>query len=150
MMRGRAPTLVLGLLLIPLFGQSPAAPNLDIVITDAKGQAISGVRVELTGEQRTVKAADTDDLGHVSFSHLAPGHYGIRAKKAGFETVDKQNLELASSGLLLEVTMVAALTRSESIEVRGAVMEVEENTSLPNKLPPGTVRELPNRPATVA
>src|SRR6266540_1758868 len=128
MMRGRAPTLVLGLLLMPIFGQSPAAPNLDIVITDAKAHPISGVRVELTGEQRTIKTADTDDRGRVSFSQLAPGRYGIRAKKAGFETVDKQNLELASSGLLLEVTMVTALTHAESIEVRGAVMEVEENT----------------------
>src|SRR5437867_3904074 len=101
MMRGRAPTLVLGLLL-PLLGQPPAVPNLDIDITDAKAHPISGVRVELTGEQRTTKTADTDDRGHVSFSQLAPGRYSIRAKKAGFETLDKQNLELASSGLLLE------------------------------------------------
>src|SRR5712692_5229403 len=116
MMQVSAPSLLFGLLLWPLFGQPPAAPNLDIFIKDVNGHPISGVRVQLTAEQRMAEARETDDRGHVSFSHLSPGRQGIVATKAGFETVERNNFKLASSGLVLEITMVAPLTHAESIE----------------------------------
>src|SRR5205823_5731474 len=94
---------------------------------------------------------ETSADGRISFPSLEPGHYSVTAKKAGFETITQQAVDLAeTAGVALELTMVPGLARSDSVEVRGTVMEVEENASVPNRLPPKAAKELPSRPATVA
>jgi hypothetical protein len=144
-------SLLLGLLLLwPLAAQPTTPAKVDAVITDANGRPLSEVRVELTEEQRPVKAGETDELGRVSFAGLTPGLYGLTATKAGLQTFEKKDLEVAASGVALAVTMVAPLTRHDTVEVRGTVLAVEESASEPNRLPPGKAKELPNRPATVA
>ena len=144
-----ARTLLLCFVVLPAAAQIPAPAKLDVLIADSHGQAISGVLVELSSALRVVKTGETDALGHTSFAGLEPGSYALKAQKAGFETLEKQ-LEVAQPGLTAELTMVPPMARSESIEVRGTVMEVEENTSAPNRFPPKDAKELPSRPATVA
>jgi hypothetical protein len=138
-------------LLFPLFAQGPAVQSVEVVIVGEKSEPINGVKVELLSGQRVVQAGETDQQGHVTFAGLAPGSYAIVASKAGLEPLKRQDFELAGTrGVTMELTMVPTLTRAESIEVRGTVMEVEENASIPNKLPPSKAKELPSKPATVA
>ncbi len=125
--------------------------RLDVVVTDGERLPVIGVRLEANGDNGVSRAGETDELGRVGFLALRPGRYTVRASKPGFETITKENLEFESGGRLqLELTMIPSLTRSESVEVRGTVMEVEESASTPNTLPPKKARELPSRPATVA
>src|SRR4030088_1882474 len=137
---------------LPLFAQrtQPAAPEVEIVIRDVAGKPISGAGVKLSAGQTTVKSGETDDTGHVAFAGIEAGQYNLTAAKPGFETVERKKLDLTRGGTAGHLTMVPALTRSDSVEVRGTVMAVEGNASVPNTLPPKTAKELPNRPATVS
>jgi hypothetical protein len=121
----------------------------EVVVRDADGP-LKGVHVELSENQRAVKAGDTDELGQVSFSGVPPGRYGFTAAREGYQTYEQRDLELSGAGLALEVTMVRTLAHTDSVEVRGSVMEVDSETSVPNKLPPQNAKELPSRPATVS
>ena len=108
--------------------------------------------MELLSADHVIRSGEADEQGHVSFSRLGPGRYTITAAKDGFEKFRKAEIELGagSSGLTVELTMIAVQSRTESVEVRGTVMEVEESASTPNRLPPSTAKELPSRPSTVA
>jgi hypothetical protein len=136
----------------PLFAQrtQPAAPEVEIVIRDVVGKPISGAGVKLSTGQTTVKSGETDDTGHVAFAGVEAGQYNLTAAKPGFETVERKKLDLTRGGTVVDLTMIPTLTRSDSVEVRGTVMAVEDNASVPNTLPPKTAKELPNRPATVS
>ena len=139
-----------GLLLAPLFAQPPKL-KIEAIIKDSGGRPMSGVSVKLAIGARTVKEGETNETGYIAFSGLDTGRYSIAARKPGYETIEKQDLELAQAGgIALDLTMVPTLIRKDTVEVRGTVVEVEENASVPNKLPPHTARELPNRPTTVA
>jgi len=143
-------SLLVGLLVFTFVGLA-ASPKLDISVRDDAGNPVSGAEVKLSTAQRTVKTGETDELGRLSFSDLEPGAYNVAASKPGKQPVVKQDIQLVEpAGVILELTMLPELSRTESIEVRGTVIAVEENTSTPNTLPPKKVKELPNRPATVA
>jgi hypothetical protein len=112
---------------------------------------MSGVKVELSTGAHAEKAQTTNEQGRLIFSNLEAAQYNLTASKAGYQTLQRQGLKLAvADGLELELTMVPAITRTDSVEVRGTVMEVQEDASIPNKLPPGTAKALPNRPVTVS
>lgn len=132
-----------------LSAQPRPRPVIDIVTAGETGRPVIGVRVELTLAQRSIQAGDTDELGRLSFRDLRPGVYVVQAKKDGFQSVEKEvDLNLGSASI--ELTMVPALARTDSVEVRGTVLEVQESASKPNTLPPEKAKELPSRPATVA
>jgi Predicted outer membrane protein len=132
-----------------LCGQA-ANPDLKIAVRDAAGKPVPGVSVKLAAGAGTVRTGETDAGGQLSFTNVGAGQYSLTASKAGFETLEGKRLDLTSAGAAIDLTMTATLTRSDTVEVRGTVMEVEENASIPNTLPPKAARELPNRPATVA
>ena len=132
-----------------LWAQSPRI-GIRVRAIDEKGIAISGVRVVISNEERTAGAAETDDLGTIAFLSLRSGSYNLTAQKDGFQPIQKTSIGLENSTITVELTMVPPLTRTDRVEVRGTVLEVEESASKPNSLPPGKAKELPTRPATVA
>ncbi len=141
---------VIAFLLLPLLGQ-PAPPQLDVAVKDTEGQPVAGVSVKIESGERIIRSGSTDDQGHVSFLDLPVGSYKLTAAKAGYESLTAQRFELKTqAGLAIDLIMTSAIARSDSVEVRGTVMEVEENASVPNSLPAKAARELPSRPATVA
>jgi len=113
----------------PLFGQAPTRQRIAVTAADVAGRPVMGVRVELRLDQHAIQSGDTDELGQVLFAGLPPGRYTVSAKKTGFENLQKSDIDLSRENIALELTMVGALTRAESVEVRGAVIEVEENAS---------------------
>jgi hypothetical protein len=140
----------LSALLSPVDGH-PENANVEVLVRDANGAAISHVEVKLGTAQGAPKSGQTDENGRISFPNVRPGKYDVTAAKQGLETVERKVFEVAGSApVTLELTMIPTLTRADSIEVRGTVMEVEDNASVPNTLPPSKAKELPNRPATVA
>lgn len=149
-MRTSIRSILAGLVLLPVLGQAPAS-KFEVTIKDVDGRPVSGVSVKIASKQGSVKTGETNDRGHVAFPELPLGPYNLTASKVGYQPLNAQSFELTQpAGLALDLTMTQTITRSDSVEVRGAVVEVEENASVPNTLPPKTARELPNRPATVA
>lgn len=132
------------------FSQSTNTTKLEVLVTDATGRPLNAVRVELADEQRTVTAGETDDVGHLLFANIRSGTYRLTASKAGYDPVEKTNLELQKSLVSIDLIMNPPLAQSDSVEVRGSVIEVEQSASTPNRLPPQKAKELPSRPATVA
>src|SRR5260370_33658336 len=109
-----------------------------LIIADVTGRPVIGARVELTLEQRSIESGDTNELGRISFIDLRPGAYVVTAKKDGFEPVANKDAGLAERNVSLELKMIHLLSRADSVEVRGTVVEVE-TVSKPNTLPPGKV-----------
>ena len=126
--------------------------KVEVRVADPKGQFVPGAFVEILLNDRIVRSGETDDQGYVSFGRLSAGSYTITAARDGFEKAKRRAVEVAAtgSGPIIELTLTSIAARADSVEVRGTVMEVEENASAPNRLPPSTAKELPSRPATVA
>jgi hypothetical protein len=129
----------------------PEGLTVDVSVLDQANQAVPGVQVQLKMGQNVVSSAQTDQKGHAEFKQLQPAHYEITATKEGFESVQKADLDLSQAGSIsVELTLVPALARRDSIEVRGRATPVEQGASSSNELPAQTAKELPSRPATVA
>jgi hypothetical protein len=137
------------LLLSPVSAQEPNRPKLEITVVDEAILPVRGVHVELVLDRSTVQTADSDELGRVSFPDLRPGAYAITATKDSYEAVENRDVEIAASAVSLRILMAHAVSRTDSVEVRGTVVEVD-SASQPNTLPPQAARELPSRPATVS
>src|SRR5579862_530852 len=148
---------MLGLLAWPLFGQAPVPSKLDVLVTDASGKPLIGVRIELVEsgseeEGRDKLLGETDELGRLLFANLKQGRYTLTAKKTDFETVEKKDLEIIQEKLAaLELVMVPPLRHTESIEVHAVAEGIaEDSSSAPTNLSPKAAKELPSRPATVS
>jgi len=95
----------------------PADLSIQVSVIDTSGQPVAGVRVQLKTGQNTASTATTDQAGHAEFRSLEPARYEIDATKDTFEPVQKGDLDLSQS-LSVELTMVPALARRDSIEVK--------------------------------
>lgn len=134
-------------MLFPLFAQ---AAQVEVVVSDPAGKPVGGASVKLTQKQTAIKQGETDAQGRLNLVDVALGQYGITILKPGYEVLDRPNIDVGAGGVVLDLTLVPSLARTDTLEVRGTVAEVEENASVPNKLPPKKAKELPSRPATVA
>jgi len=122
-----------------------------VSVVDPSNQPVPDVRVELKTGQTAVSSAVTDRNGHVRFTELKPASYEIAATKDGFETARKSDLDLSQSvSASLDLTLVPALARQDSIEVKGTAAPVDQGGSAPSELHVHTVKELPGRPETVS
>jgi hypothetical protein len=98
-----------------------------------------------------VVSTETGPDGYARFKDLEAGHYDLVATKDGFESVRKSGLDLTAAGSIsVDLILVPALTRRESVEVNGSAAPLEQGDSSADSLPPQSARELPGRPATVA
>jgi len=142
------------MLLWPAAAHAAAASadlSIEVSVGDSSNQPVPGVQVELTTGQAAVSSAVTDRNGHVRFTELKPAIYAIAAAKDGFETARKSDLDLSQSvSVSIELTLVPALARQDSIEVKGTAAPVDQGGSAPSDLHIHTVKELPGRPETVS
>jgi hypothetical protein len=123
--------------------------GINVLTVDDAGRPVIGVQVELKLEQRRVATGEVNEVGRISFLDQRPGVYTITATKNGFLPAEKKDVDLSEGNVTLELEIVPVPTRTDSVEVRGTVVEVE-GASVPNTLPPEKAKELPSRPATVA
>jgi hypothetical protein len=136
---------------IPALAQDGQAHGIDVAVRNQANQTISGVRVRLTDGQGQAGSGETDANAHIRFTDLKPGKYEITAGQGGFETLREAGLDLTQSDALsLQLVVLPAAVRRESIDVKGTTAAVDQGSSPPIDAPVGTVKELPSRPATVA
>src|ERR1022692_1119140 len=128
----------------------PADLSIEVSVIDSSNQPVPGVQVELSTGQAKVSSAVTDRNGRAQFTELKPASYVIAAAKNGFETARKSDVDLSQSvSASIELTLVPALARQDSIEVKGTAAPVDQGGSAPTDLHVHTVKELPGRPETV-
>jgi hypothetical protein len=129
----------------------PAGLNLNVSVFDGSNQPVAGVKVELKIGPEVIFSVETDQNGKAKFVSLKAARYELAATKAGFEPVQKGDLEVSQAGTTsLELTLVPTMARQDSIEVKGTSAPVDQGSSSSNELPAQFARELPSRPATVA
>jgi hypothetical protein len=98
-----------------------------------------------------VVSAETGPDGCAQFKGLEAGHYDLVATKDGFESVRKSGLDLTAAGSIsVDLMLVSAPARRESVEVNGSAAPLEQGDSSADSLPPQSARELPGRSATLA
>ena len=91
----------------------------------------------------------TDAKGQASFTDLESRPYEISIDKEGFEPLRREiDLSLGESASV-EVTMVPAMARRDSVEVKATADAVEQGGTAPVTVDGRVVKELPSRPATV-
>jgi Carboxypeptidase regulatory-like domain len=130
---------------------APAAVTVEVTVFDQTKQPVPGVEVRFENARHTVSSAITDAKGQAQFTELEPGHYEIAATKAGFEPIQKSEIDLPQARTLtLELTLTPPIVRQESVNVRASISPVDQGSSPGTELPVQIAKELPSRPATVA
>lgn len=120
-----------------------------VSVHDPNGQPAPSVAVQIARGTNVVASSETNEVGAVTFSELAPGHYSLTAAKQGFEPT-RSEFDVGETGSsVIEVTLVPTLARHERIEVHDTATPLEGDTSSPRGVAPELAKELPNRPATV-
>src|ERR1700686_1247186 len=140
----RLPVAMVALSQACLFAGAGRAAELDVVSIDNNGRPIPGVYIQLRVCPDALCSARTGPNGHAQFKNLKPAHYDVLATKDGFESAERKDLDLTADGpASLELTLVAALTRRESIEVKETVVPLEQGATSSHQLPTQAAKELP-------
>ena len=139
------------LMLWPVAGLAAGGAAIEVVIRDQSAQPVAGAAVQLKSAGRLIATAVTAENGRATLDAPDPGMYEIGATKDGFEPFVKSDLEVSwPAGAALDLTLVPALDRKESIEVHDTVSPVDQGASPSAELAGQSAKELPSRPATVA
>jgi len=134
-----------------LCAQTAPQPAVDILVLDSDSRPVAGARVEIKASTDFIATGETDAAGRVGFVQVKPGHYIIAASKAGFEPLQKTDIDLSQGGAgAVELTLVPALAQHEHIDVHASIDPVQQGSSTPSQLSAQAAKELPSRPATVA
>src|SRR5450759_441823 len=106
--------------------------SIDVSVVDGSNQPVPQVRVALKAGQATVAQAVTDPNEHARFTALMTALDQIAAAKDGFETARKSDLDLSKSiSAAIELTLVPALARRDSVEVNGTAAPLDQGGSAP-------------------
>jgi outer membrane receptor for ferrienterochelin and colicin len=113
----------------PASGQEATSGTIEGTVLDAQGAPLPGVTVILTSDQGT-KTVTTDATGSFRFAYLPAATYSVRASLQGFNTVERQNLDVRlGARVRVEITLTAGV--SEQVEVIGTapVVDISSTTT---------------------
>jgi hypothetical protein len=107
--------------------QEATSGTIEGTVTDASGVALPGVTVTLVSSQGP-KTRTTGADGRFVFAQLQAGTYSVKALLQGFNTVERNDVEVRlGSRLRVDVVMTAGVT--EKIEVIGEAPVVDLSTT---------------------
>src|SRR5438477_4817646 len=145
--------MLLLLLSLTAFAQQ-SRPNATVRVTtsDETDKAVAAVQVQVKRAGAVIATATTNEKGEAEFLNLAPGTYEVVVSKDGFETLTQPDVAVtASAPTEIKFTLVPKIQLKEAIEVQGkAATPVEQGASPAAELQRAQVKEMPNKPATVA
>jgi len=127
-----------------------AGVAVEVDVSDPTQQPVPGVRLTWKQGATLVASGETDARGVATFHLSGAGQYSLSAVKEGFQSLTKNDLEVAPGSATVELTLVERLSSHQTVDVEASVPPVEQGASTPTKLPPEVARELPARPANVA
>lgn len=144
---------LLSLLSLTTLAQQPTPPaTVRVVTRDEFDKPIAGVEVQFKKTGEAVSAAKTNEQGEAALKNLAPGAYEIVVSKEGFVTLAQNKITVtAGSSTEVRFTLPPKIEVKDSVNIRAnAENPIERDTSSATELQRAQVKNLPNRPATVA
>jgi hypothetical protein len=129
-----------------------AGLTIAVTVTDSTNRPVPGIRLELRSAPGTsvLDRATTDVKGQASFGELEPRPYDLTIAKEGFETLRRAVDLTMGASMSVEVTLVPAMARKESIEVTATADPIEQGATTGTSVSGKLAKELPDRPSTVA
>ncbi len=125
-LRGVLALLAVLLLSVPLFSQLNTG-RISGAVTDQSGGAIAGATVSVIDVARgETRPLTTDGSGLYAAPNLLPGIYTVRVEFMGFQTLERQNVQVGAGGdVRVDVTMMPGqqtqtVTVTESIPIVNA------------------------------
>ena len=145
-------TLLLLLSLTTVAQQTRPEATLHVTTADDKEQAVAAVQVQLKRAGAVVATVTTNEKGEATFPNLTPGIYEVVVSKVGFETLTQPDVNVTvSTPVEVKFTLIPKIELKEEITVQGkGATPVEQGASPAAELQRAKVKELPNKPATVA
>src|SRR4051794_29381036 len=130
---------------------SAAGLTIAITVLDSLDRAVPGTHIDLRSKPSDVVLATivTDIKGQASFGDLEARPYDISISKEGLEPIRREIDLSQGDSAAVELTLVPAMARRESVEVKATVDPVAEGSTAAVVLDGRTAKEMPNRPATV-
>jgi hypothetical protein len=111
----------------PAVAQEATSGTIEGTVTDASGAPLPGVTVTLASNQGP-KTRTTGADGRFVFAQLPAGTYSVKALLEGFNTVERNDVDVRlGSRLRMDVVMTAGVT--EKIEVIGQAPVVDLSTT---------------------
>jgi hypothetical protein len=147
-----AASLALLLSMTALAAVQRAGATVRVSANDEAGKAVAGVKVELRQASAVAATTITNEKGEAEFSGVAPGTYDIVASKEGLETLTEKEISAtAGSAVEIKFTVIPRIELTDSVNVQaGQDTTVEKSASVSTELKRSQVKDVPNKPATVA
>ena len=135
---------ILAISLLSLPGHAQYNGNIQGVVTDSSGAAISGATVRLRNADTNVSATDkTSESGNYRFSSLPPGNYVVSAEADRFQKAEaKFTLSTAETKGVNLALGLATVQQNVVVEVHPPVVDTDDSR-LEATLSSETVRDLP-------
>lgn len=135
--------LILLFFTLPAFAQYSS--NVQGVVSDPVGAAITGASVELRNLDTSVTTvATTSETGNYRFSSLPPGNYTVTAEAKGFRKTEATfTLETSETKGINLALPVASAQETITVQVHPPLVDTDDSR-LQATLPSDTVRDLPS------
>ncbi|MDA2924296.1 TonB-dependent receptor, partial [Acidobacteria bacterium AH-259-L09] len=129
------------MLCIPVFSESISGR-----VTDPSGKPVSGVRLFLLQEEKSLAGSLTNESGHYSFKDLAPGTYIVWVRELGFQ---QERIEVPlESGQALQRDIILELELLEEQVIVTATRTETPTSLLGNSVTIITAEEMEAQKAT--
>jgi hypothetical protein len=129
-----------------------AQPAVRVTAKDESGNPVAAARVEITRQGTLVQTATTNEKGEAEFANLIAGTFDITISKDEFEALTQSDIVVKTgSPVAVEFVLPKKVALNESVNVQASSTNtIEQAASVSSELQRATVKELPNKPATVA
>lgn len=138
-------------LLLCLGALAAPQPDVQIVVTDSKGQPVPGATVDVARAGRSVTSATTDDHGTASID-VPNGKYDLTVSRNGYVTTQAAlSLDPDNRPQQIDVTLPQSALSKQEIEVTATgTNPTTQSSSVPATISTNQAKVTPGKPATVA
>jgi Carboxypeptidase regulatory-like domain/TonB-dependent Receptor Plug Domain len=125
---------------------------LRVTAHDESDKPVPGVLVEVKGKNGVVATGSTNDKGEAEFPGIAPGTYEVVVSKEGTETLNESDVVISpTTPVEVRFTIIPKIEVKEAVTVQaGGTTPAEQGASTSTELQRTTLKNLPDKPATVA
>jgi hypothetical protein len=99
-------------------------------ISDQSGAVIAGATITVQQEEtNNIRTTITSDGGTYTITQLPPGHYDVKAEKAGFKSVQQKGITLAIDQTAVVDSHMTVGSQEENVEVSGITQAIQTEDS---------------------